>query len=171
MTLYEINEDFKAWAELVDEVAEACESDGRAPTNEEILVLQQFKNENEQNLNQKYENVVRYIKNLQSDADEVDAEIKRLQKKKKAKESVAENLKRYLENDMKYRKIDKKEVGVFKLRIQKNPPSLSVVGIIPPEWLIPQDPKLDTVGVKKAIKDGASFDWCELVSSESIRIS
>lgn len=171
MTLYEISGDMKAWERLVDEVYAKCEEEGRAPTDEEMTGLLDFRTENEVNLDRKLENITKYIKNCSSDADEIDAEIKRLQKKKKAKENLADNLKNYLDFTLKSLKIDKRKVGVFTLTIQKNPPSLQYeLEDVPSEWLIPQPSKVDVSGIKAAMKDGAKFDWCRLVSTESIRI-
>ena len=171
MTLYEITGDWKAWEKLVDEVYSKCEEESRAPTDTEMMGLLDFRSENEVNLDHKLENITKYIKNCSSDADEIDAEIKRLQKKKKAKENLADRLKNYLDFTLKNLKIDKRKVGVFTLSIQKNPPSLEYeLENVPSEWLIPQPAKVDVAGIKQAMKDGAKFDWCELRSTESIRI-
>lgn len=172
MTLYEIDKDFKAWASLVDELTEICEDEGRSPTDDEMNALIEFKAENESNLAHKCENICRYMKNINSDAESLDDEIKRLQKKKKARENVSERLKNYLDFALKSSGMKKLQCGVFNLAIQKNPPSLDIYDEtkVPAEWLIQQEPKIDRAGIKQAIKDGAAFDWCELKSTESIRI-
>lgn len=171
MKLYEIAKDFKAWEQLVDEVYNKCNEENRKPTDEEMESLLSFKDENESNLDKKLENIVKYYKNLESDGEELDREIKRLQAKKKAKENIAESLKNYLDFTLKSLKIQKRDVGIFTLSIQKNRAALKYnTEDVPDEYLIPQPSKVDVTKIMADIKGGKEFDWCELVQSESIRI-
>ena len=56
--------------------------------------------------------------------------------------------------------------------LQKNPPSLKIdmPDRVPDEFLIPQEPKVDSAAIKKELKEGVVYGWCHLEQSESLRI-
>lgn len=112
------------------------------------------------------------IKNLQSDVDGIDAEIKRLANKKK---SVANNIKR-LKDDAEQamtstgqRKI---KSALFSFNIQNNPPSVSVGDetLIPKGYFIEQQPTLNKKELLEDLKRGVDVPGAEMVQTESLRI-
>jgi hypothetical protein len=172
MTLYDIKNDFGAFAQICFELQDKLEAEGREINDEERAMIAELYRENSINLETKLERTAQFMKNLEAEEKALDDEIKRLQKKKKSRENLRNTLKFNLDYVLKKLDIKKISAGIFNFRIQKNPPSLNFTqDKVPEEWLIPQEPKVDVAGIKQAIKDGATFDWCELVSSESLRIS
>jgi seryl-tRNA synthetase len=151
-------------------MSEIIES-GRDMNADESKTMVKFFSENQNNLEEKLERTAKYIRNLEAESKAIADEIDRLEKKKKSRENAAKNLKQNINYVLKNIGVDKVKAGIFDFRIQKNPPALNITGKVPDKFLIPQPAKVDNAGIKQAIKDGATFDWCELVSSESLRIS
>lgn len=158
--LYEITERYNNLLELLD--------------NEEITqdILNSALNEVQDEFNEKALNIVKFIKNLESDVNGLDAEEKRLKAKKMAYKNKIEGLKKYLESGMIFSGLKKLNLGVFNISIAKNPPSLNILDekLIPKEYLIEQAPKIDNTSIKNAIKEGKEIAGCELVQKESLRI-
>lgn len=158
--LYEITERYNNLLELLD--------------NEEITqdILNSALNEVQDEFNEKALNIVKFIKNLESDVNGLDAEEKRLKAKKLAYKNKIEGLKKYLESGMIFSGLKKIDLGVFNISIAKNPPSLNILDekLIPKEYLIEQAPKIDNTSIKNAIKEGKEIAGCELVQKESLRI-
>lgn len=65
-------------------------------------------------------------------------------------------------------KIDKIDAGLFKVRLQKNPPSINIVSekAIPNTYRVPQPDKIDTKGLLAAVKQGVVIDGVELVTDK-----
>lgn len=158
--LYEITERYNNLLDLLD--------------NKEITqdILNSALNEVQDEFNEKALNIVKFIKNLESDVNGLDAEEKRLKAKKLAYKNKIEGLKKYLESGMVFSGLKKLDLGVFKISIAKNPPSLNILDekLIPAEYLIEQAPKIDNTSIKNAIKEGKEIAGCELVQKESLRI-
>lgn len=158
--LYEITERYNNLLDLLD--------------NEEITqdILNSALNEVQDEFNEKALNIVKFIKNLESDVNGLDAEEKRLKAKKLAYKNKIEGLKKYLESGMVFSGLKKLDLGVFNISIAKNPPSLNILDekLIPAEYLIEQAPKIDNTSIKNAIKEGKEIAGCELVQKESLRI-
>lgn len=158
--LYEITERYNNLLELLD--------------NEETTqdVLNSALNDVQDEFNEKALNIVKFIKNLESDVNGLDAEEKRLKAKKMAYKNKIDGLKKYLENGLIVSGFKKLDLGVFNISIAKNPPSLNILDekLIPKEYLIEQAPKIDNTSIKNAIKEGKDVAGCELVQKESLRI-
>lgn len=158
--LYEITERYNNLLELLD--------------NEETTqdILNSALNELQDEFNEKALNIVKFIKNLESDVNGLDAEEKRLKAKKMAYKNKIDGLKKYLENGLIVSGFKKLDLGVFNISIAKNPPSLNILDekLIPKEYLIEQAPKIDNTSIKNAIKEGKDVSGCELVQKESLRI-
>lgn len=158
--LYEITERYNNLLELLD--------------NEETTqdILNSALNDVQDEFNEKALNIVKFIKNLESDVNGLDAEEKRLKAKKMAYKNKIDGLKKYLENGLIVSGFKKLDLGVFNISIAKNPPSLNILDekLIPKEYLIEQAPKIDNTSIKNAIKDGKDVAGCELVQKESLRI-
>lgn len=158
--LYEITERYNNLLDLLD--------------NEEITqdILNSALNEVQDEFNEKALNIVKFIKNLESDVNGLDTEEKRLKAKKTAYKNKIEGLKKYLESGMIFSGLKKIDLGVFNISIAKNPPSLNILDekLIPKEYLIEQAPKIDNTAIKNAIKEGKEIAGCELVQKESLRI-
>lgn len=118
-------------------------------------------------------NVGKFIKNLLADVDRFDAEIKRMQGKKKATENLANKLKSYLLENMQEMGIDKLGDRVFSIKVQKNPLSVDVadVNFLPAKYIVT---KLEAD--KKALladykaNDAFSVKGVSFIQNKSLRI-
>lgn len=112
------------------------------------------------------------IAQLKADAAGIETELKRLRDRKASLEANADRLKASLENAMRVTGKTKFKTTLHSFGIVKNPPALKIDNIdaVPPYFLLPQPPKVDTDAIKKAIKGGETFRWARLEQSESLRI-
>ena len=120
----------------------------------------------------KADGYAKVMKTLDADVSAIKAEIARLTERKKSIETNIDRMKRALESSMRATGKTKFKTSLFSFNIQKNPASLKIDNPdrIPAEFLIPQDPMIDKVGIKMELKEGVVYDWCHLEQSESLRI-
>lgn len=122
-------------------------------------------------IEEKAENYAKVIRNLESDAEMLKKEEERLYNRRKTIENNIKRIKTNLENCM--IAVDKKKfkTDLFSFNIQKNAPALVIdnKNSIPAEYLIQQEPKVDTVNLKKYLKENKA-DFAHLEQSESLRI-
>lgn len=154
MKLYEITEAYNNLEEI-DEVEER----------------EKYLNLIEDGFDEKAENIVKFIKNLEADAKALKDEEKRLAEKRKTKENSIKWLKFYLQNNMEM--LDKKKIkaGLFSVNIQKNPPSVNVIdeNLIDDKYFVIER-KLNKQKLKSDLKDGKEIEGAELQQGESLRI-
>ncbi|ENQ3106017.1 siphovirus Gp157 family protein [Bacillus cereus] len=112
------------------------------------------------------------IRNIEAQAEAIKVEEKRLGDRRKAFENNVKNIKDYLYGQMVA--VDKRRVkgALITVGIQKNPASLDIAidAVIPPEYMIPQEPKVDKKALLAAVKDGMQWDGITLKQGESVRI-
>lgn len=159
MTLYELTGQFLE----VNEMAENGEIDD--------VTMQDTLESIECEIEVKAENYAKVIRNLESDMEALKKEEERLYERRKTIENNIKRIKKNLENCM--IAVDKKKfkTDLFSFNIQKNTPSLVIdnKNSIPAEYLIQQEPKVDTVNLKKYLKENDA-DFAHLEQSESLRI-
>ena len=161
-TIYELTDDFLRLLEM----AEDPETDPQAFAD----TLEGLEYE----IEVKAENYAKVIKQLDSDAAGIDAEIKRLQAKKSAIANSQDRMKKTLEGAMIATGKVKFKTDLFSFNIQKNPPSVELdeehLELIPIEYLIPQDPKPDKKRMLAELKEGKELGFARLEQTESLRI-
>lgn len=161
-TIYELTDDFLRLLEM----AEDPETDPQAFAD----TLEGLEYE----IEVKAENYAKIIKQLDSDAAGIDAEIKRLQAKKSAITNSQDRMKKTLEGAMIATGKVKFKTDLFSFNIQKNPPSVELdeehLELIPIEYLIPQDPKPDKKRMLAELKEGKELGFARLKQTESLRI-
>jgi len=111
------------------------------------------------------------IKTWEAEAEAFATEIKRMEAQKKTRLNKVERLKSNLELYMQTLKIDRIEGTLFKLVMQKNPPSLRIAdeNILPENFYkLVKTP--DKTAIKEAIKNGDVVIGCSLEQTESVRI-
>lgn len=120
----------------------------------------------------KAENYAKMIRMLNGRAEDFKAEEERLAARRKAMENGANRLKKSLEQCMIALDIRKIKTGLFSINIQKNAPSVVIdnPNLVPEEYLIPQEPKVDKQAIKDVLKKGEELPFAHLEQSESIRI-
>lgn len=120
----------------------------------------------------KADGYAKVMKELRAVADARKAEAKRLTDGAKSIEANIDRMKSALEAAMRLTGKTKFKTTLFSYGIQKNPPSLKIdmPDRVPEEFLIPQEPKVDSAAIKKELKEGVVYNWCHLEQSESLRI-
>lgn len=162
MKLYEVAE---AFAQIQDFL-------NNAETDEEIVAIKEVLIDYECQFEEKVENIVYLLKNMEADIDVLKSEEKRLNEKRKSLERKTESLKDYLFSAFMQTGTERIKYPQFTVSIRNNPESVNVTDItkIPQDYFVPQPPKLNKDGLKKAIKDGMEIDGVELVRNKSIQI-
>lgn len=119
----------------------------------------------------KAENVIRYIRNLEANAEAIGSEIDRLGAKMKSARRSAESLKSYLAAMLHLTGRREMKAGIFSAKFKNNPPSISVV----------DESKLDEkyfritktvsiTAIKDALKAGEIIDGIEKIQGERLEI-
>ena len=159
-TLYELTE---AYQELLS-MALDPETDPEALADTMEAIDGEFEN--------KADGYAKVMKELKAIADARKAEAKRLLDGAKSVEVNIDRMKAALMTAMKLTGKTKFKTELFGYGIQKNPPALKIdmPDRVPDEFLIPQEPKVDSAAIKKELKEGVVYDWCHLEQSESLRI-
>ena len=110
------------------------------------------------------------LRKLSGDVEAIKSEIDRLQNRKKTIENNIDRLKKALEQSMIFLDKRKFKTQLFSFGIQKNPPSVDLVGEVPEEYLIPQEPKVDKKAILAYVKEHGDTEYAHLTQSESLRI-
>lgn len=123
----------------------------------------------------KFENCCKYIKNVESDIEGIDLEIKRLQAKKKSLTNGKDRLKALMLSVLVKMGEKKLPCGTFTVGRQNNAPSLYVnEGItfkdVGDEYLRFTDPEIDKKKALEDLKSGKELSWASLEVKESLRI-
>lgn len=140
MNLYEIaNNYLSAFQQIEQAESEAEEKEAMS----ELL-------KSEDDLTNKIENFVRFLKNTEAEAEKFKAEEKRIAEKRKSLENKAKNGKAFLKDTLEHFGLDTVQTDLFKVSIQNSQYSLIVddESMIPKEYF-KQNPVLD----KKRLKD------------------
>ena len=119
----------------------------------------------------KADGYAKVIRELEGKADLLKNEIERLSKRKSAIENNIKSMKEALQNAMFITGKTKFKTDLFNFIIQKNPPRLVIdkPEEVPEEYLIPQEPKIDTKAIKEILKQ-QELPFARLEQSESLRI-
>lgn len=125
-------------------------------------------------LEDKADGYAKVMKQLEANADGLDAEIKRLQERKSLMAKNVDRMKSTLQKMMETTGKKKFKTELFSFNIQNNPPSLVMdsedIEVIPMEYLVPQDPKIDKTKIKADIKAGKEITFAHMVTGRSLRI-
>ena len=163
MNLYELNQNFNNLVSVLE-------------NTEDENLKELIKNSMEQlalETNEKIENIIKYIKNLETEAEALEKESKRLNDRKIRTLKKVENLKNYLKDFTNTLDSKKYHTGIFNISIRKNAASV----IVDNEFLVPDEfckteviRKVDKVALKEKLKAGEVIEGVKLQQSESIII-
>lgn len=154
MKLYDIAEIYENLENIDDEVAVATAMDAVDAALEEKL-----------------ESTAKVIRNLEAEADALEAEEKRLKARKTAVKNRIADIKGYVQGNLEAMGKDKVSSGIFKWSIQANAPSVNILdeSLIPDDyWKIERKPM--KTEIKKAIEAGELTEGAELVRTKSLRL-
>lgn len=158
--IYELSEDFKAVSALVD----------TAETEEELQAINDTLDAISAELDVKLENSAKFIKNLDTDIDGLDKEIKRLTLIKKRKAALIERLKLNCDNAMKLNNETTKKVGTFTFSYRKSEKTIvDDVNKLPDE-LKKVEYKPMAAEIKKYIKKHGSVDGARIETHMNLQI-
>ena len=163
MNLYQLHEGYLNLVEVLENAGE--------DENLRELVTNSL-NEIEDNIKDKADNVVRFIRNLESEANAIKEEEKRLAEMRKKREKQVENLKQYLFDFTKVADGQKIKGSIFTVSIKKNPASVVVDDLeaIPEEYKrVKTVIEADKTLLKKVLKDG-KVAGVHLEQKESLNI-
>lgn len=120
----------------------------------------------------KADGYVAVIKTLESDNKAIDEEIKRLRQRKTSNQNGVKRLKESLQEVMEQTGKEKFKTALNTYSIANNPPSLDITdeSLIPKQYYIEQQPKLDKKELLKVVKDGLEIKGVELKQSRSLRV-
>lgn len=129
----------------------------------------------EGDIEDKAENIVKFLKSLEANEKALKEEEERLYNKRKTLEGRRERLKNYLDMNLRTMGIKELQAGIFKIKYQKNPPSAKVdegntaLKTYKQYW-IEQPDKLDKKSILEDLKAGKIIPGCEISQEESMRI-
>ena len=156
-TLYELTNDFM----MLLEMAEDPDTDPEA--------LQDTMEALSMDIEDKADGYAKVIRQLEANVAACKAEILRLKTVATVMENNIKRMKGNLQDSMELTGKRKFKTPLFSFGIQKNPPSLVLDELntnnIPGEYLIPQEPKVDTAKMKADLKNG--FDLTGIAHLES----
>lgn len=120
----------------------------------------------------KADGYVAVIKTLEGDNKAIDEEIKRLRQRKTSNQNGVKRLKESLQEVMEQTGKEKFKTALNSYSIANNPPSLDITdeNLIPKQYYIEQQPKLDKKELLKVVKDGLEIKGVELKQSRSLRV-
>lgn len=159
MNLYEITRE-------AQELAFLLETDELTPELEAALLI------NQDQLQTKAGNYAKVIANIQSDADAIDAEIKRLKAMKDTKDRSISRLKEALRDAMLVSGIDKIESSLFKLSLRRSEAvEVDVVEALPNAFQnVKNVVTADKVAIKEAIKRGENVMGARIIENFNLQI-
>lgn len=141
LTLYQITNSFP----ILMENEEISEED-KSKIQEELTLL----------LQQKSQNIIGYVKNIELTIDAMKTEEKRISEQRKALENRIQKFKDYVKDCMENNNITKIETSLGVLSIAKNPISIEIVD----EEIIPKEYKKEVTEIK-ILKDKIKIDFKE----------
>ena len=163
MNLYELNQNFNNLVSVLE-------------NTEDENIKELIKNSMDQlalETNEKIENIIKYIKNLEAEAEALEKESKRLNDRKIRTLKKVDNLKGYLKDFTSSLESKKYNTGIFNISIRKNAASV----IVNNEFLVPDEfckteviRKVDKVALKEKLKAGEVIEGVKLQQTESIII-
>lgn len=156
MNLYEIKRDL---ANAIDECVD--KNTGLITNPERIEKLQM-------DLAVKRENIALYIKNTVANINAIDAEIKSFNSRKRVLTAKLDWLKQYLSDDLQGQKFSTPKVAISFRKSEVL--QVNSYDSIPKEYLIPQEPKVNKMALKKLVKSGAVFNGVELITNQNLII-
>lgn len=120
---------------------------------------------------EKIEDYCEVIASLTADSDNFKAEIDRMTARKRAIDNNVKRMKLALLNFLNSSGQTKAKGGTFTVSISKSQAvNIFNENAIPESFLISQPPKIDKIGIKKALKEGEDVPGATIIINEGVRI-
>lgn len=161
--LYDIAEDLLSLNDLMESLVDE-NGEPREPTEEEMEEMRKWFDVTREELENKFDNYCKFIKNLKLSSENAESERKnmkneldRLAKRARARENQRKAVQDLLRWNLERLGIKKFKTDLFTANIQNGQKQVSLastakIETLPEEFLKPRE--LDTVAVKDALKDG-----------------
>ena len=163
MNLYELNQNFNNLIEVLENTEDENIKELIKKSMDQLTL----------ETNEKIENIIKYIKNLEAEAEALEKESKRLNDRKIKTLKKVDNLKGYLKDFTSSLESKKYNTGIFNISIRKNAAAI----IIENDFLVPDEfckteiiRKVDKIALKERLKAGEVIEGVKLQQSESIII-
>lgn len=163
MTLFEIDDTIKRCFRIE-------ETDEIVDTETGEVFDSNYLDELEMQRDKKIENIGKWVKNLDSDIEQLKAQKDSFAKRQKAAETKRDNLKEYLSKYLNGEKWDASDKSVIISFRKSEAVSIDNESSIPKKWFIKQDPKLDKAGIRAALKKGLKVKGATLTINNNIQI-
>lgn len=157
--LYELANNYRNLIELIDR--EDVEQD----------LIQNALKECQGDIEEKVDNIIKLIKNTESDIEGYKVEEKRLNARRKSLENTVTSLKNYLDSSLKSLGLKEVKTTLFTCKFQKSKASVEVLDqeVIPREFIVTEE-KVDKKKLYEALKAGQEVEGARLKENESLRI-
>lgn len=160
MNLYEINTSIiQALEDVIDEETGEIKNEEAYQLYQELQLAQE----------EKIENIGLYIKNLESDAEQLKAEAKKFSERAKACERRSNWLREYLKSFLNGEKCASTRLNISYRKSKKVECSLEDISVLPSQFL-KVTPELKKTEIKKFIEEGGTVEGCEVIESVSMII-
>lgn len=122
--------------------------------------------------NKKVENIALYIKNLESDAEQIKAEKNALATREKRAKNKAESLRKYLSGYLAGQKFSTPKVAISFRSITSVEADVAELmkSEVGAEYLKYAEPTADKMAIKKALQEGIKLPGCVLVTNQNMQI-
>jgi hypothetical protein len=167
--LYQLTEQYRKFNEFIEN---ALDSDN--VTEDDLQVYIETLEAIQDSIENKVENIAKFLKNIEGDIAAYKAEEERLQKKRKYLENKLKGLKEYTQSVLEMNGFEKIKAGTFNVRLQKNPPSVEVIDEkkIPVQYREPQPDKILTKLILEDLKAGKVVEGARIADEKKhLRIS
>lgn len=167
--LYELAKEYKRFYDLME-----AGLDDENLSEDDLQMYNDTLESIQEPLEQKVENICRFLKNIEGDIAAYKNEKLRLEKKQKYLQNKYDGLKRWLKDSLELNKIDKVEAGMFKVRLQKNPASVEIIDEkqVPEQYVTKKEISFDKKLLLEEIKSGKTIDGVAMApQSRHVRIS
>ena len=122
-------------------------------------------------LDKKIESICGVLRNSEAEAEAFKAEKERLAAREKTAKNAVERLKTYLVENLKQLNAKTLKVGTFSLGLSKSK-SVSIIDpkLIPDQFLVKQEPKIDKMAIGRDLKNGAMVPGAILEENTYLRM-
>lgn len=152
MKLYDINQEILSCIDL---------ETGEIIAPEKLENLQMDRHE-------KLRNIAFVALNAAADVKAYDEQEKKFAARKKAAKATVSWAKETLARELGGKKMKEPEFSISYRKSESV--EIADLNAVPDEFLAPQPPKVDKIGLKKAIKGGAAFEGVQIVEKSNIQI-
>ncbi|OBG93858.1 hypothetical protein A9X05_09140 [Mycobacterium sp. E3298] len=168
-SLYELTENYKRFLEYSNDAL-----DEEGIEEDEIEMLIDNLDAIQDTIENKVENIAKFLKNIEGDIAAYKTEEDRLKKNRTTLENKHERLKLYTQQMLELAGIEKLKTPLFNVRIQKNNASVLITDAskIPAAYRVPQPDKIVSDAILKALKSGQVVEGAEFAPEKKhIRFS